>query len=97
MKISRSEQTPALGAAIFGAITAGKNISGFSNIAEAQNKVTGIKETFEPNSYNNLVYKKLYRLYKQLHDAFGTEDFSGKMHNVMKDLLEIRDQQRKAK
>ena len=97
MKISRSEQTPALGAAIFGAIAAGKEISGFSNITEAQNKLTGIKETFEPNPSNNLVYKKLYSLYKQLHDAFGTEQWSGKMHNVMKDLLNLRDQQRKAK
>jgi L-ribulokinase len=95
MKISRSEQTPALGAAIFGAIAAGKEISGFSNILEAQNKVTGIKETFEPNTSNNSVYKKIYRLYKQLHDAFGTKDYSGKMHNVMKDLLAIRDRQRK--
>ncbi len=95
MKVSRSEQTPALGAAIFGAIAAGKEISGFSNIQEAQNKVTGTKETFEPNSANNSIYKKLYALYKQLHDAFGTEQWSGKMHNVMKDLLIIRDQQRK--
>jgi L-ribulokinase len=97
MKISRSEQTPALGAAIFGAIAAGKKTSGFSNIPEAQNAVTGTKETFEPNLANNSVYKKLYTLYKQLHDAFGTEQWSGKMYNVMKDLLIIRDHQRKEK
>lgn len=97
MKISRSEQTPALGAAIFGALAAGKEISGFSNITEAQNRMTGIKKTFEPNPSNNSVYKKLYELYKQLHDAFGTENYSGKMHNVMKDLLIIRDQQRNEK
>jgi L-ribulokinase len=97
MEISRSEQTPALGAAIFGAIAAGKEISGFSNIEEAQDKLTGIKKRFEPNPSNNSVYKKLYALYKQLHDAFGTEQWSGKMHNVMKDLLTIRDQQRKGK
>jgi L-ribulokinase len=95
MKVSRSEQTPALGAAIFGAIAAGKEISGFSNIEEAQNKLTGTKETFDPNSANNSIYKNLYALYKQLHDAFGTEQWSGKMHNVMKDILIIRDQQRK--
>jgi L-ribulokinase len=95
MKVSRSEQTPALGAAIFGAIAAGKEISGFSNIEEAQNKLTGTKETFDPNSANNSIYKNLYTLYKQLHDAFGTEQWSGKMHNVMKDILIIRDQQRK--
>jgi len=95
MKVSKSKQTPALGAAIFGAVAAGKEISGFSSILDAQNAITGTKETFEPNPSNHLVYKKLYALYKQLHDAFGTEDWSGKMQNVMKDLLKIRDQQRK--
>ncbi|MBN1694109.1 ribulokinase [candidate division WOR-3 bacterium] len=95
MEISGSEQTPALGAAIFGAVAAGKEISGFSNIEEAQDKLTGIKKRFEPDLANNSVYKKLYALYKQLHDAFGTEQWSGKMHNVMKNLLIIRDQQRK--
>ncbi len=97
MEISGSEQTPALGAAIFGAIAAGKETSGFSNIEEAQDKLTGIKKRFEPNTSNNSVYKRLYALYKQLHDAFGTEEWSGKMHNVMKDLLIIRDQQRSVK
>ena len=97
MKVSRSEQTPALGAAIFGAVAAGKEVSGFSNILEAQNKVTGTKKTFEPDPSNHSVYKKIYTLYKQLHDAFGTKIHSGKMHNVMKDLLIIRDEERKKK
>ncbi len=95
MKISRSEQTPALGAAIFGAIAAGKEKSGFSSILDAQNAMTGTKDVFEPIPDNHRVYEKLYSLYKQLHDAFGTEEWSGKMHNVMKDILVIRDQQRK--
>jgi L-ribulokinase len=97
MEISGSEQTPALGAAIFGAIAAGKETSGFLNIEEAQDTLTGIKKRFDPNPQNNSVYKKLYALYKQLHDAFGTEQWAGKMQNVMKDLLAIRDQQRKGK
>jgi L-ribulokinase len=95
MRVSRSEQTPALGAAIFGAIAAGKEVSGFSDIQEAQKAMAGIKKTYEPDPSNHSVYKKLYALYKQLHDAFGTEEWSGKMHNVMKDLLIIRDEQRK--
>ena len=97
MEISGSQQTPALGAAIFGAIAAGKETSGFSNIEEAQYALTGIKKRFEPNPLNNSVYKKLYVLYKQLHDAFGTENYTGKTQNVMKDLLAIRDKQRKGK
>ncbi|MGA8263347.1 MAG: ribulokinase [Ignavibacteriaceae bacterium] len=42
MKISRSDQTPALGAAIFGAVSAGEQVSGFKDIYEAQKVMTGI-------------------------------------------------------
>jgi len=95
MKVSKSEQTPALGAAIFGAIAAGKQESGFTSVLDAQKAITGIKEVYEPTLTNHSIYKKLYVLYKQLHDAFGTTEWSGKMQNVMKDLLVIRDEQRK--
>lgn len=94
MKVSRSNETPALGAAIFGALAAGRDKSGFSSVEDAQKAMTSIKKVYEPLPENHLVYKKLYRLYKQLHDAFGTRDWSGKMHNVMKDLLLIRDEQK---
>jgi L-ribulokinase len=97
MKVSRSEQTPALGAAIFGAIAAGKKESGFLSVSEAQKAMTDTKDVFEPIPANHSVYKKLYVLYKQLHDAFGTEIWSGKIYNVMKDLLVLRDEQRKGK
>jgi L-ribulokinase len=97
MKVSRSEQTPALGAAIFGAISAGKKESGFSSVPDAQKVMTGTKKVFEPIPLNHSVYKRLYILYKQLHDAFGTKNWSGKMQNVMKDLLALRDEQRRKK
>ena len=97
MKISKSEQTPALGAAIFGAVSAGKEVSGFDDVLQAQEVMTGISKTYEPNKENHLVYKKLYKIYKQLHDSFGTKDWKGNMFNLMKDLLDIRDQVRKEK
>ena len=97
MKISKSEQTPALGAAIFGAVSAGKEVSGFNNVQQAQEVMTGISNTYEPKEKNHLVYKKLYKLYKQLHDGFGTKTWNGNMSNVMKDLLDIRDEVRKEK
>jgi L-ribulokinase len=34
---------------------------------------------------------ELYKLYRQLHDAFGTKKLSGGLYNVMKDLLDLRD------
>ena len=95
MKISRSEQTPALGAAMFGAVAAGKESGGFSTIEEAQRAMAGIDKTFTPNPKNHRIYRSLYALYCQLHDAFGTKDWNGSMHNVMKDLLVLRDSVRK--
>ena len=92
MKIARSAQTCALGSAIAGAVVAGKAAGGYDNYADAQAAMCGMKDvTYKPNPENHKVYKQLYSLYKQLHDAFGTQEFSGKMANVMKELLSIKD------
>ena len=95
MKVSRSDQAPALGAAMFGAVAAGRQLSGFSCIEEAQHVMTGINEVYEPNEKHKEVYQELYRLYRQLHDAFGTSEWSGSLYNVMKDLIAIREKQRR--
>jgi len=97
MKISRSEQTPALGAAIFGAVSAGKETSGFDDAEDAQKVITGINKVYEPVKQNHLIYKELYAIYKQLHDGFGTRSWNGNLFNVMKDLLDIRDKVRMEK
>jgi L-ribulokinase len=92
MKISRSAQSCALGACIAGAVVAGKKAGGHDSFADAQAAMCGIKNvTYKPIAENARVYKQLYVLYKQLHDAFGTQEFSGKMANVMKELLSIKD------
>src|SRR6185369_2696602 len=73
IKISRSPQTCALGAAIAGAVAAGKKAGGFDNFADAQKAMTGLKaRVFAPNPKAHEVYTRLYGLYRQLHDAFGT-------------------------
>jgi len=95
MKISRSDQTCALGAAIFGAVAAGKNISGFADVAEAQAAVCGVRDTvYSPNPEHHKVYAELYNLYRVLHDAFGTSEWSGTLDHVMKQLIAIREEQR---
>src|SRR5690606_17633351 len=87
MKISRSGQTCALGAAIFGAVAAGA----YPTVEAAQAKMTGVKSTvYEPIAANVGVYAKLYSIYKTLHDAFGTTGFNGSLSSVMKDLVAIR-------
>ncbi len=92
MKISRSAQTCALGAAIAGAVVAGAH----KNFAAAQKAMTGLKpQVFTPNAKAHATYKQLYPLYWQMHDAFGIKDWRGNLQNVMKQLLEIRGQARK--
>jgi L-ribulokinase len=84
MKVSRSAQSCALGAAISAAVVSG----GHKNFAEAQAVMCGIKKTtYKPIAEKHAVYKRVYSLYKQIHDGFGT----GAMNNVMKELLNIKD------
>jgi len=88
MKISRSAQTCALGSAIAAAVVGGAHDS----FDAAQAAMCGVKDTtFKPIAENHKVYQQLYKLYKQLHDAFGLEDNAESMANVMKDLLRIKE------
>src|SRR5208282_3316986 len=74
MRISRSAQTCALGAAVAGAVVAGAH----KNYVEAQTAMTGVKKhAFLPNPQAHAVYRELYRLYRTLHDAFGTRAWNG--------------------
>jgi len=92
MKISRSAQSCALGACIAGAVVAGKAAGGHDSFANAQAAMCGVKDvTYKPVAENNKIHQRLYVLYKQLHDAFGIEDSSGGLANVMKELLSIKD------
>ncbi len=92
MKVSLSDQSCALGAAIFGAVAAGA----FPNAAAAQAAMCGVRESvYTPKPEDQAVYAQLYTLYRQLHDGFGAAGWSGKMYNVMKELIAIRERQRR--
>ena len=92
MKISRSAQSCALGAAIAGAVVAGAEVGGFDSFADAQAAMCGIKDiTYKPVAENNQIYQRLYILYKLLHDAFGLTDCLCNLADVMKELLAIKD------
>jgi len=85
MKISGSAQSPALGSGIAAAFVAGE----FESISDAQKKLCYMKEkSFIPGN-DHSIYKKLYRIYKKLHDGFGVnEDIN--LSSVMKELLDIK-------
>jgi L-ribulokinase len=91
MKISRSEQTPALGAAVFAAVAAGAKAGGHDSVGAAQKAMVGIGREYQPIRENHTVYQRLYLLYRRLHDAFGTQQRPERMFDIMKDLLDIRD------
>jgi L-ribulokinase len=92
MKVSRSAQTCALGAAIAGSVVAGAH----RDFASAQKAMTGLKRrNFKPNPKAHAVYRELFGLYRTLHDAFGTVRWKGNLHPMMKQLLEIRNRVRK--
>jgi L-ribulokinase len=96
MKISRSAQTCALGAAIAGAVVAGPEAGGYANFEEAQKNMTGLKSrVYTPDPAAHAVYEQLYELYRTLHDAFGTRQWQGNLAHVMKSLLDIRNRVRK--
>lgn len=92
MKLSRSAQTCALGAAIAGAVVARVH----KDFASAQKAMKGLKaKVYRPNQKAYTVYRELYALYKTLHDAFGTREGSGNLGDVMKKLIEIRNRVRR--
>jgi L-ribulokinase len=95
MRLSRSAQTCALGAAIFGAVVAGPEAGGYETVTEAQVHMTGLKsKLYQPDPAAHATYDTLFALYRQLHDAFGTSSYHGSLANVMKDLLALRDKAR---
>ena len=90
--VSRSTQTCALGAAIAAAVVAGTERGGHADFASAIKAMSGVPNVvYEPRPASVAIYNKLYKLYVQLHDAFGVREHQSVLSNVMKDLLDIRD------
>jgi L-ribulokinase len=84
--ISASQQTSALGSAMFGALAAGKDAGGYDSIVVAAQNMARLKdEVYKPIPANTAVYEKLFTEYKRLYEYFGREASS-----VMKNLKNIR-------
>lgn len=86
IKVADSFQTPALGAAMFGAVAAGTENGGFNSILDATKQMARIKdEVITPIPENVAIYEKLYQEYAKLHAYFGRGE-----NDVMKHLRAIR-------
>ncbi len=92
MKISRSAQTCALGAAIFGSVVGGAH----RTVKSAQRHMTGVKQTiYRPRQSAVKIYAELYQLYRCLHDTFGGTGQAMPLDGIMKELIKIRSRVRR--
>ncbi len=72
IKVARSHQGGALGAAMHGAVAAGAAAGGYDTIVEAARHMAGLRsDRYEPNPAAKHVYDRLYAEYVTLHDYFG--------------------------
>lgn len=87
MRISASEQTPALGSAMHAAVAAGASAGGYATIQDAAARMARVKdEQYAPIPENQVVYRDLYAEYLALHDYFGRGE-----NDVMKRLRAIKE------
>jgi L-ribulokinase len=86
IRISSSKQAPALGAALFASVAAGKERGGYDSIEEAAEQMARLQDkVYIPNPKHVEAYNQLYKEYKILHDYFGQGE-----NDVMKRLKAIK-------
>jgi len=84
--ISGSDQTPALGAAMFAAVAAGPDAGGHPTIVEASRAMATLRDdVYTPIPENQATYDVLYGEYVRLHDYFGRGE-----NDVMRTLRRLR-------
>lgn len=87
-QVAASDQAGALGAAMHGAVAAGKAAGGYDTIREAAARMAYLSDVhYRPDPAAQPVYDRLYQEYVRLHDYFGRGD-----NDVMKRLKALRAQ-----
>ncbi len=91
MQVAGSSQACALGSAVAASVLAGEAHGGHKSFAEAQRKMTRLKDvSYRANPENQIIYNRIYVLYRELHDAFGGRQPSAHLGHVMKDLIKLK-------
>lgn len=81
LHVATSQQAVALGAAIFGALAAGRAGGGFDRAAEAIDAMTRpATRSYTPDPRAHAIYDELYAIYRNCHDHFGREERSTMQH-----------------
>lgn len=72
VKVSASDQTAALGSAMYAAAAAGKEAGGYESVADAAQVLARLKdEVYLPDPAHAAVYDRLFDLYRDLVDCFN--------------------------
>jgi L-ribulokinase len=86
IRLAASDQTSALGSAMFAAVAAGRGAGGYDSILEAATQMAHLSHVrYLPEPAHRATYETLYRHYVRLHDYFGRGG-----NDVMKELKELR-------
>lgn len=86
LRVVRSAQAGALGAAVLGAVAAGAANGGHLDLLTATHAMGGLRETsYRPVPAHVQIYDQLYVEYRRLYDYFGLQN------PVMKTLRRLRD------
>ncbi|MBI9063342.1 MAG: ribulokinase [Marinilabiliaceae bacterium] len=89
--IAESNETVAVGAAMSGALAYSEISNKDFSLDDLQKLCCKVSEVkYEPIDLNVHSYEKLYEIYLQLHDAFGTMDGNVNLYGVMKQLIQIK-------
>lgn len=87
--LAGSSQACALGAAVSAAVQAGI----YADFPAAQAAMTSLKDqVYQPIPDQHATYNELYAVYRKLHDAFGGMTRDADLSGVMKQLIEIKNQ-----
>jgi L-ribulokinase len=85
-RVAASQQTSALGWAMFAAVAAGVEAGGYATVVDASRHMARLRdESYRPNPDHRAVYDELYHEYVRLHDLFGRGEVG-----VMKTLRRLR-------
>ena len=90
IRVAESQQAAALGAAIIGAIAAGKEKGGYDDFREATRKMARLKNVvYRPIPEHKKIYDALYEKYIELHDYFGLNrrDFMRELRQIKLNVL----------
>jgi L-ribulokinase len=86
IKVAKSQNTSAHGAAMYAAVAAGESQGGYSSIQDASSRMAHLSsKSFVPNNNDKKTYNRLYTEYTLLHDYFGYGH-----NNAMKRLKNLR-------